>query len=77
MTDVHGLSGKTWAGEQTFRCPQYESTAFDKLLDGTGTIMGPYGDPHDARKAWETVAVATRSVCTARFTIVREGSAHA
>ncbi len=54
---------------------EYESTAFDKLLDGTERIMGPYGDPDDARKAWEDIAVATRSVCTARFTIVREGSA--
>jgi len=54
---------------------EYESTAFDKLLDGTEKIMGPYGDPGDARKAWESVAIATRSVCTARFTIVREGSA--
>ena len=56
---------------------EYESTAFDKLLDGTEQILGPYGDPQDARKAWETIAVETRSICTARFTIVREGSAFA
>lgn len=54
---------------------EYETTAFDKLLDGTERIMGPYGDHDVARRAWQAIAVATRSVCTARFTIVREGSA--
>jgi hypothetical protein len=56
---------------------EYESTAFDKLVDGTEQMLGPYRDPADARRAWEHIAVETRSVCTARFTIVREGSAFA
>lgn len=56
---------------------EYESTAFDKLVDGTEQILGPYGDRADARRAWEDIAVSTRSICTARFTIVREGSAAA
>lgn len=56
---------------------EYESTAFDKLIDGTEQILGPYGDRDTAHRAWEHVAVETRSVCTARFTIVREGSAAA
>ncbi len=56
---------------------EYESTAFDKLVDGTERILGPYRNQDAAKQAWETIAVATRSICTARFTIVREGSAHA
>lgn len=56
---------------------EYESTAFDKLLDGTERILGPYRDPDAAKRAWEHIAVATRSICTARYTIVREGSATA
>ena len=54
---------------------EFETIAFDRLLDGTKRILGPYRDVDDAKKAWEHVAVETRSVCTARFTIVREGLA--
>ena len=54
---------------------EFETTAFDRLLDGTKRILGPYRDVDDAKKAWEHVAVETRSICNARFTIVREGLA--
>jgi len=56
---------------------EYESTAFDRLRDGTGRLIGPFHDADAARQVWESIAVETRSVCTARFTIVREGSASA
>lgn len=54
---------------------EYETTAFEKLVDGTEQILGPYRNVDAAKRAWEDLAVATRSICNARFTIVREGSA--
>lgn len=53
---------------------EYASTAFDRVVEGTERILGPYLCPDEARKAWEAVAIETRSVCLARFTIVQEGS---
>lgn len=56
---------------------EYESTAFDRLLDGTERVIGPFVQHDAAKRAWESLAVETRSICNARFTIVREGSAAA
>ena len=53
---------------------EYASTAFDRVVEGTERILGPYLCRDEARKAWEEVAVETRSVCLARFTIVQEGA---
>ena len=54
---------------------EFETTAFDRVLDGTQRIMGPFGCREQAKQAWEQVAVETRSICNARFTIVQDGSA--
>ena len=53
---------------------EYASTAFDRVVEGTERILGPYLCPDEAHRAWESVAVETRSICLARFTIVREGA---
>jgi hypothetical protein len=53
---------------------EYADTAFERVISGTERILGPYLCPDEARRAWEHVAVETRSICLARFTIVREGS---
>jgi hypothetical protein len=53
---------------------EYASTAFDRVVEGTERILGPYRCQEEAHRAWEEVAVATRSVCLARFTIVQEGA---
>ena len=53
---------------------EYANTAFDRVIEGTEKILGPYLNHEDAHRAWERVAVETRSICLARFTIVREVS---
>ena len=53
---------------------EYASTAFDRVVEGTERILGPYLGREEAHRAWEEVAVETRSVCLARFTIVQEGA---
>ncbi|WP_420563460.1 DUF4170 domain-containing protein [Thalassobaculum sp.] len=53
---------------------EYASTAFDRVVEGTERILGPYLCREEAHRAWEEVAVETRSVCLARFTIVQEGA---
>lgn len=53
---------------------EYESTAFERLMDGTEKVLGPYLNLDEAKRAWERIAVDTRAICNARFTIVREGS---
>ncbi|MDF1794883.1 MAG: hypothetical protein P1U88_23450 [Thalassobaculaceae bacterium] len=53
---------------------EYANTAFDRVIEGTERILGPYLCRDEAHKAWEEVAVATRSICLARFTIVQEGA---
>lgn len=52
---------------------EFENTAFDKVLDGTQRVVGPFRDHGEAKRAWEALATETRSICNARFTIVREG----
>lgn len=53
---------------------EYANTAFDRVVEGTERILGPFLCQEEAHRAWESVAVETRSICLARFTIVREGS---
>ncbi len=53
---------------------EFESTAFERVMDGTQRVLGPYADRDTAKQAWEKLAVETRSICNARFTIVQEGS---
>jgi len=54
---------------------EFETTAFDRVLEGTQQILGPFECRDKAKQAWEKVAVETSSICNARFTIVQEGSA--
>ncbi len=53
---------------------EYANTTFDQVVEGTERILGPFGCPKEAHRAWETIAVETRSICLARFTVVREGA---
>lgn len=53
---------------------EYEDTRFERLMDGSERLFGPYGSHEAALAVWERIAAETRSVCTARFTVVREGS---
>jgi hypothetical protein len=51
---------------------KYDSMAFDRLLEGTISALGPFTSEDDARSAWRTVTEATRSQATIRFTIAAE-----
>ena len=53
---------------------EFESTAFERVLDGTEKVVGPFTCPDAAKRAWEDLAVETRSICNSRFTIVQEGA---
>ena len=44
-------------------------------IDGTEQMFGPFGDQGEARQVWDRIASETRSICTARYTIVQEGAA--
>jgi hypothetical protein len=48
---------------------KYDSMAFDRLLEGTTSVFGPFAS---ARNAWRSVTEATRSQATIRFTIAAE-----
>lgn len=53
---------------------EYTDTRFESLIDGTERLIGPFAEHREARAVWDRVAAETRSVCTARFTIVQEGA---
>ncbi|WP_028466491.1 MULTISPECIES: DUF4170 domain-containing protein [Nisaea] len=53
---------------------EYTDTRFSQLIDGTEKMFGPFGDQSEARQVWDRIASETRSICTARFTIVQEGA---
>jgi hypothetical protein len=52
---------------------EYTDTAFERLVDGTGQVLGPYASYDEARAVWQDRAVATRSRALMRFNIAREG----
>jgi hypothetical protein len=53
---------------------EFENTTFERVLEGTQKVIGPFSDHGEAKQAWEHLATETRSICNARFTIVREGA---
>ena len=53
---------------------EYTDTRFSQLIDGTGRMFGPFNEHQEARAVWTQIASETRSICTARYTIVQEGA---
>ncbi len=51
---------------------EYTDTAFDRMVEGTERVMGPFGDRQRALQVWQRMADETRSNCHARFTIAEE-----
>jgi hypothetical protein len=51
---------------------EYETMTFERLVQGTGVIFGPFGCCEDAQSVWRDVSDKTRSRATVRFTIVCE-----
>lgn len=54
---------------------EYTDTRFSQLIDGTEKLFGPFQEQSEARAVWDRIAGETRSICTARYTIVQEGAA--
>jgi len=54
---------------------EYTDTNFSKLVEDTRQVLGPFTQYDDALSIWHRLADKTRSICTARFVITREGVA--
>jgi hypothetical protein len=52
---------------------EFRSLQFDQLLDGSGQLLGPFDDRHNAEQAWRDLSERNRHLCAVRFTIVQEG----
>jgi hypothetical protein len=50
----------------------YETMAFDRLVEGTERVFGPFGRLQDAVSTWRCVTEKTRYQGTARYTIAAE-----
>jgi hypothetical protein len=55
---------------------KYETMAFERLVEGTQSVYGPFASEEDAKSAWRSVNEETRCQATVRFTIAAE-PAHA
>ncbi len=53
---------------------KFRDTGFTEMVAGTERVLGPYPNRELALRVWRNLATETRSVCTARFTVVREGA---
>jgi hypothetical protein len=51
---------------------KYESMTFDRLVTGTESLFGPFGEREDAESFWRDLSERTRSQATVRFTIASE-----
>jgi hypothetical protein len=51
---------------------RYESLSFDRLVDGTETVCGPFLCRQDAETTWRGLSEQSRFQATTRFTIACE-----
>lgn len=51
---------------------EYVDTSFDRLLDGTAEVMGPYATRETALNEWKRLASETKANCHTRYTIAEE-----
>ncbi|MGQ7792175.1 DUF4170 domain-containing protein [Faunimonas sp. B44] len=51
---------------------EFQSLQFDRLVDGTERIMGPFAERGDAEQAWRQVSEQFRHQAAVRFTIAQE-----
>ena len=56
---------------------EFRDTSFAELVAGTERLLGPYMSREQALTAWRGLADETRSLCTARFTVVAEAGQRA
>ena len=53
---------------------EYVDTGFNRLLDGTAEVLGPYTTRESALDEWKRLAAATKASCHTRYTIAEEMS---
>ena len=51
---------------------KYKSLTFDRLVDGTESLFGPFEQREEAETCWRELAERTRSQATMRYTIASE-----
>ncbi len=51
---------------------EYLDTEFDRIVDGTQQLVGPFQCRDMAMDEWKKLASATRSSCLTRYTIAEE-----
>jgi hypothetical protein len=51
---------------------EYQDTAFDRLIEGTQRLIGPFQSRDTALGEWKRMAAETRANCYARYTIAEE-----
>jgi hypothetical protein len=49
---------------------EYQTLEFDRLVDGTSRVLGPFQDIDRARQVWREWSEATRAQASTRYTIV-------
>jgi hypothetical protein len=52
---------------------EYRSLEFDKIVEGTQRLLGPFTARDEAERTWRDVSEQHRTRCTVRFTIAQEG----
>jgi hypothetical protein len=58
---------KFWVIGAEYTCPRFE-----RIVEGTQRMVGPFPAMDEALAAWRRLADETRSNCLARFTVVQE-----
>ena len=61
------MQTKFWVIGAEYPCPRFE-----RIVEGTQRLVGPFQAKEEARATWRRLADETRSNCLARFTIVQE-----
>jgi hypothetical protein len=51
---------------------EFQSTAFDRLVDGTERVFGPFTSRDEAEQVWRHTSERHRPRCNVRFTILHE-----
>ena len=51
---------------------KYDTMEFERLVEGTESVLGPFRSVQDAETAWRSVTEGTRCQATVRYTIASE-----
>jgi hypothetical protein len=52
----------------------YETLDFDRLVEGTESVFGPFGSVEAAQRIWRSVTEETRCQATVRYVIATEST---